>query len=50
MTSDKKIKPNILFLLIDSLRSDKCYGTERTCLTPNLEYSDFYNLFQVSRI
>ena len=37
MTSDKKIKPNILFLLIDSLRSDKCYGTERTCLTPNLD-------------
>jgi len=37
MINDKKIKPNILFLLIDSLRSDKCYGAERTCLTPNLD-------------
>jgi len=31
------IKPNILFLLIDSLRADKCYGKNRTCLTPNLD-------------
>ena len=37
MTSSKKIKPNILFLLIDSLRADKCYGIQRTCVTPNLD-------------
>ena len=37
MTNDKKIKPNILFLLIDSLRADKCYGIQRTCVTPNLD-------------
>jgi len=30
-------KPNILFLLIDSLRADKCYGENRTCVTPNLD-------------
>ena len=31
------IKPNILFLLVDSFRSDKCYGKEKTSVTPNLD-------------
>ena len=35
--TEEKTKPNILFLIIDSLRSDKCYGNERTCNTPNLD-------------
>ena len=30
-------KPNILFLLVDSLRSDKCYGQKKTSITPNLD-------------
>ena len=37
MTDNKKTKPNILFLLIDSLRADKCYSENRTCVTPNLD-------------
>lgn len=31
------MKPNILFLLIDSLRQDKCYGSKKTSITPNLD-------------
>jgi len=31
------LKPNILFILIDSLRSDKCHGNEKTSLTPNID-------------
>lgn len=31
-------KPNILFLVIDSLRADRCYGPEKTSITPNLDY------------
>ena len=27
---------NILFLVIDGLRSDKCFGQNKTTLTPNL--------------
>jgi len=34
---DNSIKPNILFLLIDSFRADKCYGKEKTSVTPNLD-------------
>ena len=30
-------KPNIIFLLIDSFRSDKFYGKEKTSKTPNLD-------------
>ena len=30
-------QPNILFLLIDSLRADKCSGQNRKCKTPNLD-------------
>jgi len=32
------MKPNILFLVIDSLRQDKCYGKEKTSITPNLDF------------
>lgn len=31
------MKPNILFLVIDSLRQDKCYGTKKTSITPNFD-------------
>jgi len=34
---DDSIKPNILFLLVDSFRADKCYGKEKTSVTPNLD-------------
>jgi len=35
MSSNKK--PNILFIIIDSLRADKSYGNTRKCITPNLD-------------
>ncbi|SVB84616.1 uncharacterized protein METZ01_LOCUS237470, partial [marine metagenome] len=28
------MKPNILFLLIDGLRADKCHGNKKTSVTP----------------
>jgi arylsulfatase A-like enzyme len=31
------MKPNILFLVIDSLRADKCYGNKKTSITPNID-------------
>ena len=31
------MKPNILFLVIDSLRSDKCHGSDKTSITPNID-------------
>lgn len=31
------MKPNILFILIDSFRSDKCFGPTKTSITPNLD-------------
>lgn len=31
------MKPNILFLVIDSLRSDKCHGNKKTSFTPNID-------------
>ena len=31
------MKPNILFLLIDSFRADKCFGNTKTSLTPNID-------------
>ena len=31
------MKPNILFLIIDSLRADKCFGDAKTSLTPNID-------------
>ena len=33
---DKK-KPNILFIVIDSLRNDQCHGNNRTSITPNID-------------
>lgn len=32
-----KMKPNVLFLVIDSFRADKCYGNKKTSLTPNID-------------
>ena len=37
MLNKEKTKPNILFLLIDSLRADKAYGDQRSSKTPNLD-------------
>lgn len=37
MVNKEKIKPNILFLLVDSLRADKVYGNQRSSKTPNLD-------------
>ncbi|KAF6246747.1 hypothetical protein C6990_06400 [Nitrosopumilus sp. b3] len=31
------MKYNVLFLVIDSLRSDKCYDTTKTSITPNID-------------
>ena len=31
------MNPNILFIVIDSLRADKCYGDEKTSITPNID-------------
>jgi len=31
------MKPNILFIIIDGLRADKCYGTAKTSKTPNID-------------
>jgi len=32
------LKPNILFLVIDSLRNDKCIDESKTSFTPNIDY------------
>ena len=31
------MKPNILFIVIDGFRADKCYGKTKTSLTPNID-------------
>jgi arylsulfatase A-like enzyme len=31
------MKPNIIFVLVDSLRSDKCRGKNKTSITPNID-------------
>jgi len=31
------MKPNIILLVIDSLRSDNCYGEDKTSITPNID-------------
>jgi arylsulfatase A-like enzyme len=31
------MKPNIFLIVIDSLRSDKCHGSNKTSLTPNID-------------
>ncbi len=32
-----RLKPNILFLLIDGLRADKCHGNKKTSVTPHID-------------
>ena len=32
------MKPNILFLVYDMFKAEKCYGKKKTSLTPNLDY------------
>jgi len=32
-----RLKPNIFFLVIDSLRQDKCLGKSKTSVTPTLD-------------
>ena len=32
-----QMKPNILFIVIDSLRADKCHGEKKTSVTPNID-------------
>ena len=36
--TDSITKPNILFLIVDSLRADKVSGTENNSVTPNLDH------------
>ena len=31
------MKPNIFFILIDGLKSDKCHGKNKTSVTPNID-------------
>jgi len=31
------MKPNILFLVIDGLRADRCYGKNKSSITPNID-------------
>ena len=31
------MKPNIIFIVIDSLRADKCHGEKKTSVTPNID-------------
>jgi arylsulfatase A-like enzyme len=33
----KPMKPNILFVMVDALRADRCFGTERTVKTPTID-------------
>jgi len=32
-----RLKPNILFILIDGLRADKCHGDKKTSVTPHID-------------
>ena len=31
------MNPNIIFLLIDGFRADRCYGKQKTAYTPNID-------------
>ena len=31
------MKPNILFLVLDGLRADRCYGEKKSSITPNID-------------
>ena len=49
------MKPNILFLVIDGLRSDRCFGNNGTGKTPNIDLLNktslkFTNLFGTSTV
>ncbi len=35
--TSKEKKPNILIIVIDSLRNDQIFGENRTCVTPNID-------------
>ena len=37
-SNNDPIKPNILFLILDSFRADKITGPEKNSLTPNFDY------------
>lgn len=37
MIKDLRMKQNVLFILVDCLRADKCYGDKRSAKTPNIE-------------
>ena len=41
------MKPNILFLVIDGLRADRCYGEKKSSITPNIdkliEHGTYFN-------
>tara|TARA_B100000029_G_scaffold332748_1_gene324924 strand:+ start:489 stop:1841 length:1353 start_codon:yes stop_codon:yes gene_type:complete len=50
-----KLKPNIFFLVIDGLRSDRCFGNNGTSKTPNINKLkktslQFTNLFGTSTV
>ena len=32
------MKPNILFIVIDSFQANKCYGEKKTSITPNIDF------------
>ena len=32
------MRPNILFILVDGLRSDQCFGVDKTSHTPNIDF------------
>jgi len=32
------MRPNILFILVDGLRHDQCFGVDKTSHTPFLDY------------
>lgn len=47
---DEIKKPNILFLLVDSFRADKCYGNNKTSVTPNLDSLIEYGVYFLQAI
>ena len=38
MSHLEQLKPNILFIVVDSLRSDKCIDSTKTSITPNIDF------------
>ena len=37
MSDEKFLKPNIFFILADSMRGDRCFGKNKTSNTPNID-------------